>query len=129
MGSTLKALELLTDCYVLVQGNTVAIMGPFRGVDEVQEIVRDCMANIHPVYKVKELMIKRELQKNPKLKNENWDRFLTKFKKKNVKRKKPKNLKKKKPYTPFPPEQPKSKKDIQLETGEYHLTEKNRKRE
>jgi len=126
-GSTLKALELLTDCYILVQGNTVAIMGPFRGVDEVQEICRECMRNIHPVYKIKELMIKRELQKNPKLKDENWDRFLPKFKKKTVKRKKPHKLNaKSKSYSPFPPEQPKSKKDIQLETGEYFLNEKSR---
>jgi len=125
-GSTLKALELLTDCFILVQGNTCAVMGPFKGVQEVNEIIKDCMANIHPVYKIKELMIKRELAKNPDLKNESWDRFLPKFKKKNVKRKKPKKIKKKKPYTPFPPEQPKSKMDKQLESGEYFLNEKAR---
>ena len=72
------------------------------------------MNNIHPFYSVKTLLIKRELQKNPVLKNEDWSRFLPKFKKKNVKRKKPKQTnkqklgKKKKEYSPFPPEQPKS---------------------
>ena len=54
-------------------------------------------------------MIKRELEKDPALKHESWDRFLPKFKNKNVKRKKPKVVRKKKEYTPFPPPQPESK--------------------
>ncbi|KAA8571933.1 hypothetical protein EYC84_001879 [Monilinia fructicola] len=105
-GSTLKALELLTECYLLVQGNTVSAMGPYKGLKEIRRIIEDCMANIHPIYHIKELMIKRELAKDPELAGESWDRFLPQFKKRNLsKRRVPKNVtdKSKKVYTPFPP--------------------------
>lgn len=123
-GSTLKALELLTQCYVLVQGNTVSAMGSYKGLKEVRRVVEDCMANIHPIYHIKELMIKRELMKDPELANENWERFLPHFKKRTLsKRRKPLKVtdKSKKSYTPFPPPQEKSKKDLQIESGEYFL--------
>ncbi|KAL6839821.1 hypothetical protein ACP4OV_029631 [Aristida adscensionis] len=122
--STLKAIEILTGCYILVQGNTVSAMGSFKGLKQVRRIVEDCIKNVkHPVYHIKELLIKRELAKNPALATESWDRFLPNFKKKNVKQKKPKT-KEKKPYTPFPPPQQPSKVDIELETGEYFMSDK-----
>ncbi|KAF8004487.1 hypothetical protein HF325_001935 [Metschnikowia pulcherrima] len=123
-GNTLKALELLTKCYILVQGNTVSAMGPYKGLKELRRVVEDCMKNIHPIYHIKELMIKQELAKNPELANEDWSRFLPNFKKKNVARKKAKETKKPKVYTPFPPAQQPRKVDLQIESGEYFLGKK-----
>ncbi|MCJ1292157.1 ribosomal RNA assembly protein krr1 [Xylographa carneopallida] len=130
-GSTLKALELLTQCYILVQGNTVSAMGPYKGLKEVRRVVTDCMANIHPIYHIKELMIKRELAKDPELATENWERFLPHFKKRTLsKRRKPAKVvdKTKKIYTPFPPPREKSKVDLQIESGEYFLGKQARER-
>ncbi|KAF7023196.1 hypothetical protein CFC21_035765 [Triticum aestivum] len=107
-----------------LKGNTVAAMGSFKGLKQVRKIVEDCIKNIkHPVYHIKELLIKRELAKNPALATESWDRFLPNFKKKNVKQKKP-NTKEKKQYTPFPPPQQPSKIDLELESGEYFMSDK-----
>ncbi len=127
-GSTLKAVELLTKCYVLVQGNTVSSLGPYQGLKQVRKIVIDTMNNVHPIYNIKSLMIKRELMRDPQLKNENWERFLPKFEKKTLsKRKQPRKKREKKPYTPFPPPMPESKLDKELASGEYFLKEKERR--
>lgn len=106
-------------------------MGGYKGLKEVRRVVEDCMNNIHPIYHVKELMIKRELAKDPTLKNESWDRFLPQFKKKTLsKRRTPFKVTEKsnKVYTPFPPPQEKSKIDLQIESGEYFLAKQARER-
>ncbi|KAG8904405.1 hypothetical protein FRB99_001827, partial [Tulasnella sp. 403] len=147
-GSTLKAIELLTGCYILIEGATVSVMGPYNSLPEVRRIVTDCMKNIHPIYRIKELMIRRELAKDPKLANESWDRFLPKFKKRHIltsERNAKRDAddkdadsddgavqpntdsarpKEKKVYTPFPPPPQPRKIDIEMETGEYWMKDR-----
>lgn len=57
-------------------GNTVSAMGPFKGLKTVRKVVEDCINNVHPIYHIKTLMIKRELAKNPEMADENWDRWV-----------------------------------------------------
>jgi ribosomal RNA assembly protein len=125
-GSTLKAIELLTQCYVLVQGQTVGVIGTVKGLKQVRRIIEDCFKNIHPIYHIKELMIRRELEKDPELKDQNWERFLPHFKKRNVQRKKAQKVKKKKTKEVFPPQPQPRKEDLMMETGEYFLDEQER---
>lgn len=116
---------MLTNCYVLVQGNTVAAMGYFKDLKTVRKVILDTMRNVHPIYNIKELMIKRELSKQPELAGEDWSRFLPHFTKRNTQRKKV-AVKAKKEYTPFPPEQLLRKEDYQMMSGEYFLTKEQR---
>lgn len=128
-GNTLKSLELLTDCYIHVHGNTVSAIGAFKNLREVRSIVLGCMNNVHPIYEIKRLMVRKELEKDPNMKNESWDRYLPKYRKTHEK----KNPEKKKEEAaemdrrrarensiPNPPE--KRKIDVEIETGEYFLT-------
>lgn len=116
--STLKALENLTGCYILVQGNTVAAMGSLdgRGLRRVRKIAEDCMNNIKgPLDHIQELKKEREPAKTPALANESWGRILPKYEKENIKLEQP--------YTPFPSPQQPSKTDLELENGKYSLTD------
>ena len=116
----------------LIAFNALGLHGDIINIHDNQlnillQIVVDTMNNIHPIYNIKSLMIKRELAKDPELKNENWERFLPKFEHKNLsKRKQPfkRKDKSKKAYTPFPPPMPESKLDKELASGEYFLKEK-----
>jgi ribosomal RNA assembly protein len=126
-GSTLKALELLTKCYILVQGQTVACIGSIKSLKVLRKIVLDTFKNVHPVYHIKELMIRRELEKDPNLAQESWDRFLPQFKKRNVQRKTTKPKSHKVTKSVFPPQPLPRKEDIAMASGEYFLSEEARK--
>ena len=137
-GQTLKAMEILTGCYILVQGKTVSCMGPARGCQDVRKLVTDCMRNIHPVYGLKRLLIRRELMQREDMKNEDWSRFMPTYKKNGQSKEKQKAfLKKKKERAKvakekaaakgeksiFPPAPPKRKEDIAMETGEVIINQ------
>eukprot|EP00079_Xenopus_tropicalis_P023179 XP_012815368.1 PREDICTED: KRR1 small subunit processome component homolog isoform X2 [Xenopus tropicalis] len=105
------------------------LLGPKGSTLKVRKVVWDTMKNIHPIYNIKALMIKRELAKDPELRSKSWERFLPQFKHKNVsKRKEPKKKSVKKDYTPFPPPQPESQIDKELASGEYFLKESQKRR-
>lgn len=125
-GQTLKALELLTKCYILVQGHTISIIGSREGVKQVRQIAEDCMRNTHPIYSIKRLMIMRELRENPELRNESWERFLPHFRCTTRQRKR-KNIKWRPKRTAlFPPDPTPRKVDIELETGEFFMSKQAR---
>lgn len=52
----------------------MSAMGPYKGLKTVRRVVEDAILNVHPIYHIKTLMIKRELAKDPAMAEENWDR-------------------------------------------------------
>ncbi|KAF2353849.1 K domain type 1 [Trinorchestia longiramus] len=119
--TTLLALEQLTDCSVTVQGGTVAIIGPYKGVLKVMSVVKDCMSNVHPLHLLNTLHLQKAFSEDPTLKDEDWSQLLPVYKAKTA-RKKKKTKKEKKPYNPLPPPQIESKMDKEMEEGSYFLT-------
>mmetsp|Transcript_19111 Transcript_19111/g.38992 ORF Transcript_19111/g.38992 Transcript_19111/m.38992 type:complete len:272 (+) Transcript_19111:1645-2460(+) len=75
-GLTIRAIEIVTQCYLLVQGNTVSCMGNHKGLKQARKIIESCMLNIHPISAVKLLWFKRRLSKDDKLKWKSWENFL-----------------------------------------------------
>merc|ERR1712118_129141 len=85
-GSTLKAIGLLTSSYIIIQGNTVSVMGNHGGLKAVRRTVEDCFKNIHPIYHIKTLLIMKELSNDASLQNEEWLNFLPRLEKKTRRR-------------------------------------------
>ncbi|XP_060101088.1 KRR1 small subunit processome component homolog isoform X2 [Heteronotia binoei] len=127
---TVSTTKKTFDPYIIIRArDLIKLLARSVPFEQVRKVVLDTMKNIHPIYNIKTLMIKRELLKDPELKKQNWCRFLPKFKHKNLnKRKEPKKKTVKKEYTPFPPPQPESQIDKELASGEYFLKESQKKR-
>jgi len=79
--ATLKAIQVLTSTKLFFGKNTIVIIGSHRGLREAENVIHDTMSNIHPVYSVKELMVKRELSKREDLKEVSWKPYLPTYKK------------------------------------------------
>lgn len=122
-GDALEALSMLTKCFILIHKNSACCIGPYKGVEEARDVILDTIKNVHPVYNLKILMEKKKLEKNPEMKNEDWERFLPKIPKTNVKGKKIiKNKKKNEEIN-----HSLRKEDIMMEKGEFIKKEKKNK--
>jgi rRNA processing protein Krr1/Pno1 len=77
--STMHVLSFISTnrhalCVSATSGNTVSAMGPYKGLKTARRVVEDAILNVHPIYHIKTLMIKRELAKDPAMAEENWER-------------------------------------------------------
>merc|ERR1712039_942806 len=119
-GSTLKALELLTNSHIFIMGNTVSVIGAVKNIEAACRVIIECFKNIHPIYHLKSLIAKRKLMSKTTFLHDNLEQFLPKFNK-NTKRAHLPNLRTKNSCTRPKPKSQQSKIDIQLESGEYFM--------
>lgn len=76
------ALEMLTNTHLSLYGKTMAIIGSEHGIQLVRRIMVDIFVNNQlPALWIKKLMVMRELQKMPELKDQPWEQFLPKVRK------------------------------------------------
>ncbi|KAL0874712.1 hypothetical protein Bca101_024417 [Brassica carinata] len=108
-----KAMEILLDCYILVQGSTVAAMGSFKGLKQVRRVV--------------DLMITKQLAKDPALATENWNRFRPTFSrifsKRSPKARRRSHIHHSLPLRRLARQENLLLVDKQLESGEYFMSE------
>ncbi|EJW04243.1 hypothetical protein EDEG_01475 [Edhazardia aedis USNM 41457] len=75
-GDTIKALQLLTKTYITMEGKSLCVVGKYKGINEVSDIVEKVFQNQHPVYLLKRLLAKRELENDKEIKDQDWTRLL-----------------------------------------------------
>ncbi|KAH9411644.1 RNA-binding protein [Ordospora pajunii] len=118
---TLEAIRKVTGCYVLVHGKTVSVIGSFRGVEEVKEVVTKCMDNVHPIYQIKRLIEKRKLESDDGKKFEDWERYLPQATKKGKSGGSKMKKKVGRVSGGMPDCEARRKEDAEMETGEYFI--------
>ncbi|KAI4291346.1 ribosomal RNA assembly protein [Pancytospora philotis] len=110
----LKAIELLTKCKVYIAGKVACIIGSYKGLNEAKHIVIAGFENVHPVFEIKKLIIKRQLEKDNV--EGDWERFMPTFKKTHSK-----SRGKQREVGSMPEEIRPRKEDVERETGEYYM--------
>mmetsp|Transcript_35428 Transcript_35428/g.70895 ORF Transcript_35428/g.70895 Transcript_35428/m.70895 type:complete len:275 (-) Transcript_35428:3173-3997(-) len=79
-GLTIRAIEIVTQCYLLVQGNTVSCMGKHSGLKAARKIIQTAMSNVHPISLIKMLWFQKSLRRNPDFTSFCWLKFLPSIK-------------------------------------------------
>nr|UXY86881.1 rev-interacting protein Rip-1-like protein [Cryptomonas paramecium] len=78
-GILVKIIEIITQCYLIIQGNTVSCMGKYLGIKYVRNIVENSTFKIHPILYIKMLIMKQKLYNILKFNNQNWEKYLPSF--------------------------------------------------